>query len=274
MGAPWWWPANVPAEITVDLRYLFLIVFLVFGGLFTLTLIYLRKRTMRSLETKYYLHQLAHDIREKQSELHEKLAPNKKFSKNKLNKELEMLLSQICENVCKHFNLLTGDDSIGVAIRLATLGSNKKSIVYKTYARSKGLNSHRKKHSEPIPINKGIPRFLREDKNAQGVLFYNDLIGAEEDGTYTLTKNDKLYPDEIITMMVAPLNAWSGVEPDMIGLIYITSRKKNTFKPKLVDSLGFVADLTASSVANTIELVRLKCENQKINTGGKYAKII
>ena len=185
-----------------------------------------------------------------------------------------MLLTQICENIGTHFKLLTSDNSVGVAIRLASLGDDGKTIVYKTFARSKGLNRHRKKHSESIPTNKGIPRFLREDKNAQGVLIYYDLKGAEEDGTYIYTENDKLYPDEITTMMVAPLNAWSGIKQDMIGIIYITSREENTFGVKHVDYLAFLSDLTASAVANTMELVRLKCDNPELNKGGEYAKTI
>ena len=81
MGVPWWWPGNFPSSITINLKYLVLLVVFVFGSAFTLLLAYLRKRSMRSLDTKYYLHQLVHDIRDKQTELHNKLAPKKSFQK-------------------------------------------------------------------------------------------------------------------------------------------------------------------------------------------------
>lgn len=260
MGSPWWWPGTIKSTISVDLKYAVLLVVLVLGGGFTFSLLHLRKWTLRSLDSKYYLHQLAHDIRDKQTALHKKLSSNNRSSKKKLSEELEALLSQICENTSAHFKYLTGDESICAAIRLASLSNDKKSVVYKTYARSKGLNSLRENHTESIPIHKGIPRFLRNDKNAQGILFYNDLKGAENDGTYTPTENDKLYSEEISTMMVAPLNAWSGIQQDMIGIMYITSRKSNTFKAKHVDSFGLISDLTASAIANTMYIVSLNNE--------------
>jgi len=274
MGVPWWWPNNFPATVAVNLKYFFLVAVFTFGSILTYVLFYLRKRSMRSLGTKYYLHQLVHDIRDKQSDLHKKLAPGKGYSKGKLSKELEILLTQICENAATYFKLLTDDESIGASIRLASLGEDGKTIVYKTFARSKGLNAHRKKHSEAIPINKGIPRFLREDKSAQGILVYYDMKAASDAGAYIMTKNDELYPDEIVTMMVAPMNAWSGIKQDMIGIMYITSRESSTFEVKHVDSLAFLADLTASAVANTMELVRLKCNNPELTRGGEYAKAI
>lgn len=272
MGVPWWFPANVPDNIQVNRKLLIVLTLLFVGSLSLSLLIYLRKRTIRSLEIKYNLHLIAHEIRDKQTELHESLIPGKNYPKSKLNKELEILLKQICENVANHFKELTGDATIGAAIRLATFSDDKQSIVYKTFARSKNLNSHRKKDSEPIPTNKGIPRFLREDKNAQGILIYHDLNEAEQDATYIKTKNDRKYPSDITTMMVSPLNAWSGRKQDMIGILYVTSRNDNIFKIIHVDSLAFLADLTANSIANTIELVRLKCQNPDLNKGKSYAQ--
>lgn len=280
-GFPWWWSvvssaSTVVSSASIDLKlaYVAFGLVLILGLGFTCLQWYLRKRTMRSQQIKYYLHQLTHDIRDKQTELHEKLSPSERFSRNELNRELELLLTEICENAGTHFKLLTGDEGIGVAIRLASLEEDECSIVYKTYARSRGLNPNRRTHSEPIPTNTGIPRYLREQRKAQGVLIYHDLEGAKDDGTYNPTRTDELYPHEIITMMVAPLNAWSGTNHDMIGIMYVTSRRKKTFKQKHVDTLLFISDLAASAVANTIELVRLKCQNPELNKGGEHGKTI
>ena len=185
-----------------------------------------------------------------------------------------MLLKEVCENIACQFRFLTGDESISTAIRLAVYHDNQNVIVYKTFARTKGLNDKRKKTTEPIPINEGIARFLREEKKAQGILIYNDLDAAANVGSYKITENDRKDPKEIKTMMVAPLNAWAGKKDDMIGILYVTSRKKGVFSPVHVDQLVAAADLTAVAIASSMELVRLKCLGDKSNRGEDYAKNI
>lgn len=228
MGAPWWLPDDfqVSGSVTIEYQDLLLGTLIVLGGFFTLAFYYLRKRSIRSLDTKYYLHQLSHDIRDKQSDLHKKLFEANKYSLGKLHKDLELLLNEVSENISSHFKLITGNQTICVAIRLARYETSDRQIYYRTYARSKGFNPQRKKNSEDIPANKGIPRFLKEDNDGQGILIYNDLKAAKKNGTYFHTKNDDKFPDDVKTMMVAPLNAWSGKRESMIGLLYITSRDK------------------------------------------------
>ncbi|BAO45098.1 hypothetical protein [Thiolapillus brandeum] len=274
MGSPWWWPETIEKKYEIDVQWAAGITIFTIGCLVFLAFYYLRKRSIRSLKIKYYLHQLPHDIRERQSELHNKLAPGKKYSKGKLRKELEILLKEVCENIACQFRLLTGDETISTAIRLAVYDDKCDEIVYKTFARTKGLNDKRKKTSEMISTKEGIARFLREEKKAQGVLIYNDLKSAAEVGAYKITENDRKYPNEIKTMMVAPLNAWAGKQEDMIGILYVTSRKNDVFSPIHVDQLAAAADLTAISVASSMELVRLKCLGNKSTKGENYAKNI
>jgi len=269
-GVPWWWPEILPAEVIIDLKWasFFFIVFI--SCISILALRYLRYRIKRSLDTKYYLHRLTHNIRDKQTQLYEKLELSKNFSNNQLDVELEMLLTQICDNAAMYFRLLTNDHSICAAIRLVSKPpdyvTKNNNLVYKTYARSMGLNIQRAKTSEPVPINIGIARFLREEKNAEGILIYYDLKLAADLGAYYLTKNDKSYPDEIKSMMVAPLNAWSLKKQEMIGILYISSREEKKFSTKYFDSLAFIADLTATTIASSIEFVKLKCYT--VNNGG------
>ena len=258
MGLPWWWPANLPSAITISFRYSFLFVVIVIGASVILALLHLRKLTKKSLDRKYYLHTLAHNVRECQTALFRKLAPSKTYSQSKLTKSLEEMLTQICEDLSAYFRSLVNDDGVAVSIRLAVPGSKPDSIVYKTFARSSGLNPNRKSGSESIPSNEGIPRFLREDKSSRGVLFYYDLKLASDIGAYKITQNDKNYSDDVATMMVAPLNAWTGKTQDMIGLLYVTSRHKDVFNVGHVDSVGFAADHTATAIANVMELVKLK----------------
>lgn len=252
MGAPWWWPNEFPAAINTSL--LFAVVVFLFGAGIIGFLFFLRNYSIRSLERKYALHQLTHNIRDNQTALHARLLQAKAYTHRKREKDITELLEKICENTEGYFKFLVNDGSIGVAIRLASM-NRKKEVVYKTFARSANLNAHRKKSSEPIPTNVGIPKFLRQDKNSQGILIYHDLIEAQKNGTYFSTKNDDTYPDDIVTMMVAPLNAWSGKQQDMIGIMYITSRGNNVFSGKYVDSLAFISDLTVNIISNVFELV-------------------
>lgn len=273
MGAPWWWPDGVNNQYEINLKWAIATLIFLVGATVTGLFYFLRFRSIRSLKIKYHLHQLTHDIRDRQTELYDKLAPGKKYSKGKLRKELEILLREVCENIASQFRSITGDEHVAAAIRLAVYDDEKNEICYKTFARSKGLNPQRKKTSEAISIKEGIARFLSEEKKAQGVLIYNDLMEAEKVGTYKITENDRKYSDEVCTMMVAPLNAWAGKKEDMIGILYITSRKKNTFSAIHVDQIAFSADLTALAVAGSMEFVRLKCVNDK-KEGGEHAKAL
>jgi hypothetical protein len=266
MGVPWWWPNSSPSQLEISLPASIVAIALV--GSLVLSLIYLRRRTIRSLTMKYLLHRLTHNTRDRQTVLHSKLAPGKSYSKGKLTKELELMLTELCQNLSDYFQTLIGDNSITAAIRLAVPHNRSGVIVYKTFARSAGLNPNRGGTSEVIPVNEGIPRFLRDEKNGQGVLFYHNLMAAADIGAYKMTENDRKYPDDIATMMVAPLNAWSGNKQDMIGLLYIASRETNVFKVSHVDSIAFAADHAATAIANVVELVRLKC-NTASPLGGR-----
>ena len=181
------------------------------------------------------------------------------------------MLAELCQNLSEYFRILTGDETITSTIRLAVPHHKTGVIVYKTFARSSGLNHNRKTTSEVILANEGIPRFLRDEKNGQGVLFYNDLFAAAEIGAFKLTANDRKYKDDIASMMVAPLNAWAGTKQDMIGILYIGSRHQNVFNVSHVDSMAFVADHTATTIANVIELVRLKCNTESPLGGRAHA---
>ncbi|MBI3353795.1 MAG: hypothetical protein HY034_02760, partial [Nitrospirae bacterium] len=143
---------------------------------------------------------------------------------------------------------------------LATMEDDKtQKIVYTTVGRSSGLSSKREETTEGISANEGIPRFFIEEKGSQGILIYNDLHKASSMGAYKRTANDAKYPDEIKTMMVAPLNAWDGKRQSMIGILYIASRESNAFSIIYVDSMRFVADIIAKAFSHFI------CQRKHIN---------
>ena len=245
-GAPWWFTTQL---IQIDLIYSIVYFLFILGFSTGLGFLYLRDRSIRSLQIKYYLHRLAHSIRDEQTKIIDKLNHHdNKFERLPKN-ELELYLKEICENLKQYFILLTNDRHIDVAIRLAVL--KDKNIVCKTYARTKGLNPNREKTSEVISINEGVPKILR-NYDAQGVLIYHDFIEAEKLGLYKTTKNDRKYPSEVVTAMIAPMNAWGGKKQDMIGILFITSKNRKTFSIKHVDSVAFAADVAANAISNII----------------------
>jgi hypothetical protein len=140
-----------------------------------------------------------------------------------------------------------------VAVRLAVAKpSNPRQTLYRTIARSSGLNQNRGNTSEDILATEGIPWVLSENDHS-GVLIYNDLDEAIQIGAFKETANEKRYPNEIASMMVAPLNAWQGEKQGMIGILYVTSPAKDAFSAKDVDAVCFIADLLANSIAITVQ---------------------
>ena len=197
-----------------------------------------------------------------------KIISGKPYSQSKIDNQLRTYLNHLVELIKKYFQFLIDTNEIDVAVRLATIDNKNKiteKVVYKTYVRSSGLNPRRKKYSEPIPLDKGIPLFFRNEKGCQGILIFNDIEQAAKEGAYKLTENDKKFPGEIKTMMVAPINGWVDNSIDMIGLLYVTSKKINLFAEKDVDALSFVADLIGASISNIINIIDLA---SNIKTGG------
>ena len=256
MGVPFWWPTVLPMSLTVSFGFIFFSTVTLSGVVVSGGFGYLRWRTIRSLEIKAALHLLAHEIRNEQVKIYHRIA--KSTIVDDVNEEVNLYeyFDRLSNLIEKYFKSQIHENGIAAGIRLAINNSeipNSSEVVYSTFGRSSGLNSKRAKTTEDIPSNQGIPRYMMsEQSNSQGVLIYNDLKEAAKLGAFQKTKNDDIYKDEIISMMVAPLNGWAGINSNMIGLLYVTSRKKNIFKAKHVDAMRFTADIVATSVAFTI----------------------
>lgn len=254
MGAPWWWPVN--AEITtIKLSQLLTGAIFFLGTLGFILVAKFRKEAIRTSEVRWQIHHLAHFLRDKFTYYCEQSRSTDSPPDHYRNQDFRSLLIEICERLRDYFRSLTSDETVEIAIRLAVkqqLTDPQSPIVYRTIARSAGLNQARETTTEDIPSHEGIPRFLMHDKNSQGVLLYKDLKAADSLGTYKFTKNDELYGDDIKTMMVAPMNAWDGKSQSMIGILYVTSRKEKTFSAKLVEPIGFASDAVANAIATIV----------------------
>lgn len=259
-GVPFWWPNHVPQKIDLKLLTLFIVI-----GVSIVVLavfFYFRWWRQKSLDTNFYLHQLAHSLRDYQTETCKRILSEKEPQNLIYEKErFCVYIKEICESVKNCFARYIGDSTIEVAIRLAVEISDTtgaKRTIYSTMGRSLGLNSERSKTTEDIGSNEGIARYLIEKRESHGVLIYNDLQKAADKDTFKITVNERKYPDEICTMMVAPLNAWDGKAQSMIGILYVTSRRKNIFAFKHVDIMRFIADKIASSIACVIEQLKTR----------------
>lgn len=249
MGStPFWWPSAFKIE-TVEFSYVIFGLLFLFSCSISIGLIYLRYRTLRSLDIKYLLHQLVHDIRDYHTKKFRDLKDYHTKKHVDFNQEYREHLLLLANHAREHFKRLTNDNSIEIAIRLAYPSMKEKgNIVYITRVRTSGLNKNRETTSEPILANQGIPRYLIE-KGCQEILIYLDINEAIELCLFKKTKSEEKYPNEIKTMIVCPLNAWDGSRKSMIGILYITSRKGNVFSEKHVDSARFIADTLANSIS-------------------------
>jgi hypothetical protein len=259
-SSPWWWPKNLqPIEIKVELGSILVWFVIVMACIYCIGLMYLRYRSKRSLEIKYMLHQLEHYLRNHQTEMFELASSGIDTTYEMFEEKFKRYLSETIHKYREYFRCLTADKTIELAVRLAIDTSdynNGLCIVYRTMARTSGLNDGRKSTSEDITPNEGIARFLIEEKDCKGALLYNDIHAAARMGAFKITESEREYPEEIITMMVVPLNGWDGdiKEKSMLGILFITSRNKKTFSVKHTDSALFAADMFSRSLVNTIEL--------------------
>lgn len=216
--------------------------------------IYSRRRVMRSLEIKHLLHQFAHDIRDGHSNL------LKRIHERNANGFLDWNLSHLKSLVRwtqEYFRIITKDNTVEVAIRIAFSSETEQgNVVYKTVARTDGLDKNRESTSEPIAANEGLPKYLIENDRRK-ILIYNDINKAIEKGVFKKTRSEEAFPDEIVTMMVAPLNGYDGKRKSMIGILYVTSRNKNVFREDHVDCMKFVADKISDTVSISIEMGKL-----------------
>lgn len=259
-GAPWWVRFVIGTRtVSISLQAVVIVAFSSLSFLSLAGLLYLRKRSMRSLEVKGFLHDFAHHLRDHHSSLHrgESGDDGEHPIESGTLVSIREFADQTCEYVRTYFELLTGDRTVACAMRLAVtsdIGSESSgTIVYRTIGRSRGFNPNRALVSEDIPADSGIPCYFAKQRGSTGILLYTDIKAAAEKGAYTLTKADIRYPEDVVSFLVAPINAWSAGDVRMIGLLYVTSRSRSTFSRKHTDSMRFAADLVAPAISCTVK---------------------
>jgi hypothetical protein len=273
MGTPWYVNNQFfdnTIEFSIIFRTIFLFFVVFFGLIIFFGLLYLRNRTLRSLRIKYSLHDIEHSLRDHQTDFfdleeeYRSTSDDNKLNSKTLFQELHnklfiQLLKDICRKSKDYFRLLCKDSSIEIGLRLAEEESPDGDIVYVTKCRTSGLNKGRENTSEPLSIKEGIPGFFIKNNGGEnnkcfGLLIYHDIIEAIRVGAMKKTKSEETFKNDMTTMMVAPLNAWSGDSQTIIGIFYITSREKNTFSEKYTDSALFIGDMISKSIAFAVSV--------------------
>ena len=78
MGVPWWWPSDFPKYFTFNSKILLFVSLFSFSAIFVALLLYLRFRTIRSLDIKANIHNMAHYLRDYQIEVFQEMDNIKK----------------------------------------------------------------------------------------------------------------------------------------------------------------------------------------------------
>jgi hypothetical protein len=198
------------------------------------------------MEMKWRLHQLMEKMRDFLGDSIRRRNIKSSTKKNPLKSReegqfLRGLSTDICEHVQAYFRELTTDETIGCAIRLG-VPAQSGVINFETVGRSDGLSPGREKTTQAIPSDQGVPNFFVSEHNSRGLLYYYNIPLAIEKGAFIKTKSEDSYASDISTMVVAPLRGWNGNSVGLLGLLYITSRRGNTFDMKQFDSIGCIAD--------------------------------
>ena len=149
---------------------------------------------------------------------------------------------QTSQRVASIFRAAKRDSTVGCCIRLARHDSDGRPV-YATVGRSDNFDPSRERNSVPIAANAGIARVLME-RDTQGVVIVRSINDAIEKGWWLGCPNDTL-PD-IRTVMVCPINGWSGKTKMLLGILYVTSKIDNfaatdtTLLKVVADHLGMV----------------------------------
>lgn len=239
--------------------WLIFIVFSFFISYLFFFFLVLRFYHIKHLALQNSLHTINHFIRDKLI-----YYANQNKLKQSIQNFFSVFADQLCNQIKECFCLLTGDDSINCAIRIAVKpDENDKSSKpdYITIGRSSGLNQNRNKTSEPIHANEGVSRIFIEEKDSHGVLICHDIDQLASSGGYKKTYNDEHFSNDFKTFITAPINGLEENRKIMLGLLFITS-KNDPFKIKHVDSLCAIADVIGIAFPQFIDLFKKRRKDE------------
>lgn len=249
IGVPWWITA-IPADAAVTYRKLSIWLAILACLQLVAGWFYLRSRARRSLRMKAGLHRIARLCREYIDAVSGRtkgpLARGKAIDIPQERAHFRDFADAVCEAVAAYFESLTRETGIAAALRLAADDPHdgKREAKYVTVGWSAGFSRDRRKTTEPIARNEGVPGFFIKRQDS-GVLLYSDLVLAAQNDAYKLTDNDMHFAAETKGLLVSPVLGWEGEGVGLLGLLYVASRSERSFKAKHIDNLRACAECIA-----------------------------
>lgn len=244
-GEPFWFP-DAFSTIKIPLWIIITITpFIVMIGFWIHAKNYVKKGKS-SVQLTKLLHDTSHSVRDVHSRSMIDIAAGKKIEDEE---NFYQMCDLFCSKVKDTFNELKNDTTIGAAIRIAK-SDDKGKISYTTVGRS-GLNDQRKKTSQDIPEDKGIPNYFKT-RSWVGALIYNDINEAIKQGSFHGTENETKYSEDVKSFIVLPLNGYDGTSRNMVGLLYITSPNDCNFHPNDIGYSKVIADQIAIAICQKV----------------------
>lgn len=141
---------------------------------------------------------------------------------------LSELATVCCEGVASCFSIFRPHDGIGCAIRLARPGNSDHEVGYATVARVGALNATRYQHSRPLSMGSKLVLMLhKEELSNHIVMLCPDVEKARDFGQLDNDANSEHFGSDDRCMMISRLVARDGSSNSIMGILYVTSNKKN-----------------------------------------------
>lgn len=169
-----------------------------------------------------------------------------------------------CNEIERFFTKLLnkhGKNEIGCCIRIA---SKSKVNAYVTFGRSETVSETRSQASQPLPKNSGVAKAMLEKTkiNESSVLLVGN-IGAKDivdDGVWKRLKARNRYhcddDTSIQSQLICPINCRESKSPIMIGILFVTSSRKNfacPFKRHHGEMVAAIADVLGCLYQQTLK---------------------
>lgn len=138
------------------------------------------------------------------------------------------MASVCCEGVASCFSIFRPDAGIGCAIRLVRPGKSDHEVGYATVARGGALSATRFQHSRPLSMDSKLVHMLHDKELSNDiVMLCPDVEKARGCGQLDNDVNSEHFGSDDRCMMISRLVARDGSSNSIMGILYVTSNKKN-----------------------------------------------
>ena len=214
-----------------------------------------RRRAKIEFEFHKNCHRLFHVLRNKYCKAMEKECDR--------DEKLGLFSLAACNEIDRFFSKLLNkqeQNEIGCCIRIAS----KSNRAYETIGRSETVSETRSQTTRPLPKDAGVAKAMLKKikKNESSVLLVSNITAQdiEKDGIWSrLQGRNKNHCDDdpsIQSQLICPINCRESEVPITIGILYITSSRKNfmcPFKHHHGEIMAAIADVLGCLYQQTLK---------------------